>query len=234
MLTVLGLGVGGYAVASAATNQLSVCVSKDGGMRFIVTGFTKKQTCEKGEQLISWNSAGQQGPQGISGAQGPKGDKGNVGKVLRVKGADGADLGSLVSLTRRGSGIYYSTYYESANVFLQMSNLTPSNTLGDGEAYYPSMFAYEGLDCAGSPYVLLSDNGVAPQQVFSIPSNNNNGTGYLVAPFYSPDFSSRASRALNSFMDASGCKNEPQAGESVLAIELNLPGVVYPLTVSNE
>ncbi len=75
----LGLGIGGYAVASVATSQLSACVAKDGDTRLIVLGFTKKQTCEKGEQLISWNTAGQQGPQGIAGPQGPKGDTGATG-----------------------------------------------------------------------------------------------------------------------------------------------------------
>jgi hypothetical protein len=85
---VLGIGISGCAFAFIASNQLSACVSKDGEMRLIVSGFTKKQKCEKNEQLVSWNVAGQQGPQGVAGPVGPKGDKGDTG-VTGLAGLQG-------------------------------------------------------------------------------------------------------------------------------------------------
>jgi hypothetical protein len=103
-LVVVGLGISGYAFAQVATGQLSACVSKDGETKFIVTGFTKKQTCGKGEQLMTWNIAG------TPCVQGPKGDQGNVGE----QGPAGLPgVGTKLVLKDKGNqllGIYLTTH----------------------------------------------------------------------------------------------------------------------------
>jgi hypothetical protein len=87
---VLWLGIGGYAVAEVATSQLSACVSRNGETRLVIAGFTKKQACEKGEQLISWNTMGPKGDKGDTGLtgeqgiQGPKGDTGATGEQGQI------------------------------------------------------------------------------------------------------------------------------------------------------
>lgn len=72
-LLVVALGFGGYVFAQVSTGQLSACVSKNGETRLIITGFTKRNTCETGQQLVSWNI------QGLKGDKGDKGDTGDIG-----------------------------------------------------------------------------------------------------------------------------------------------------------
>lgn len=77
---VLGLGLSGYAFAQVATVDLSACVTNSGEAHLIIPGFTKKESCNKGEQLVTWNIMGQQGPKGDQGDVGPQGPIGETGE----------------------------------------------------------------------------------------------------------------------------------------------------------
>ncbi len=75
-------GTWAYAVVTNA--QLSACVKRDGDTRILIPGFSGS-SCNRGEQLVTWNITGQQGPKGdkgdtgASGAQGATGTPGQIG-----------------------------------------------------------------------------------------------------------------------------------------------------------
>jgi type VI secretion system secreted protein Hcp len=70
VLAVLALGIGGTAVAWAATsdsNTISACVAKNGKVSIYPPG----QACLASEHSITWNVQGPAGPPGPPGAPGP-------------------------------------------------------------------------------------------------------------------------------------------------------------------
>lgn len=140
---VLGLGIGGYAVAEVATSQLSACVKKNGEVRLIVPGFTKKDECKSEEKLVNWSSSGEQK------------------MTARLKNGNGEDLGEIIGAHRDGGGeLVYVTYYEPENVVLAVS--TPI----DGSQYQISHGTVE-FDCLGRPYFLNATDANRPNNQFA-------------------------------------------------------------------
>ena len=77
-LALVAFSAGGVAASFVESNELSVCVAKDGSARFI-----KPETggaCDaRKESLVSWNVIGPSGPAGETGAAGPAGPAGPAG-----------------------------------------------------------------------------------------------------------------------------------------------------------
>jgi hypothetical protein len=75
VLTVLAGMTLTASVAYADTDQLLVCVQRDGGVRLLQPG----RSCRHDEYMLRLNLRGPQGPKGDVGLQGPAGPKGAVG-----------------------------------------------------------------------------------------------------------------------------------------------------------
>jgi hypothetical protein len=77
--TLLIAGGAGYALASATTVKITVCVKREGGTLY------KAAKCAKHDKRLSWSqqgppgATGAHGEQGPPGPQGPKGDTGEQG-----------------------------------------------------------------------------------------------------------------------------------------------------------
>jgi hypothetical protein len=76
---------GGYALASARTNIITVCVSKHGGTLY------KSRRCKRHDSRLSWNKVGPRGPAGPRGATGAPGAPGATGSpgVVSIGGWSG-------------------------------------------------------------------------------------------------------------------------------------------------
>ena len=166
---VLGLGISGYAFAQISGGQLSACVERNGESHFVLTGFTKKQVCEKGEQLVSWNIAGlpgPQGPQGVAGKDGAsggagmqglagqKGDPGPAGNQYHLYDANNQDLGVLM-YGPRYSNDSFETFLPDLGVFVSFHDTDhgPSDIhLAAGEG---STILYTGVDCTGDSFTTV-------------------------------------------------------------------------------
>jgi hypothetical protein len=72
-ITVLSLGMVSF--VGAASNEITVCINKDGEMHLVTTGY-KKDDCKKKDNLLTWNIIG---PKGDTGSQGVPGSPGTDG-----------------------------------------------------------------------------------------------------------------------------------------------------------
>lgn len=77
--TVALLAGGAWVYAQATDGVINACVKKDGSTRILLPGITSS-TCNKGEQLVTWNIMGPQGPKGDKGEQGVQGEPGAPGR----------------------------------------------------------------------------------------------------------------------------------------------------------
>lgn len=197
MTAVFGLGIGAYSIAQATMGQLTACVDKNGDSRLIIEGFTKKQTCQKGEQLISWNlngTPGIQGPKGETGSQGPiglTGSQGSTGKdgvngVIGLTGPKGekgeqgvAGQPALSLHLQDGNGqdlgIFiggvgaFQSYIPSSGVWADfLVNNTTRTAIFVGKAQY---VFFSGTGCSGTPYFDSAALGVGNLGMVRIPSS---------------------------------------------------------------
>ena len=75
-VTAIALGIVSFTYANS--NEITVCINKDGEMNLISAG-RKNDECKKKDNLLTWNITGPQGLQGVTGPQGEKGDTGLQG-----------------------------------------------------------------------------------------------------------------------------------------------------------
>jgi hypothetical protein len=203
-LVVVGLGISGYAFAQVATGQLSACVSKDGETKFIVTGFTKKQTCGKNDRLVTWNSTTQSN------------------KQFRVKDSVGTDFGELISYDAEPQA-KTTTYYEPEDIFLGIyQSSEPSSAFITLTSLDVAYFSAPG--CSGNMY-LSSDTyqGVRLQSAMIL------GSDY--SKTYTASINSLSNYNVQSSKAASGdCTDSaPTILKSYSLREISLPALVGPI-----
>ena len=145
-LLITGLGLTSFAFAQITNSQISACVSKNGETRLIVSGFTKKQACEKGEMMISL-------PMGSASAK------------FHIYDSNNTDLGELVDIdvprnANGGDSTSYLGYSENINAYVRYFSNIAGSTVEN--------LRYEGPDCTGrviapigmvlEKYLYVSDN----------------------------------------------------------------------------